>query len=622
MIKKVCYIILILFASKSLANPLKPYVFNNDYNHLSLYYQYLEDCNSFTERQVLEQYNLGAFKMPKPNAAFSSGISDCSYWLVVNVLNKTEFEQKFLWSFYNNGLMFTFYELKDQKLVLVGQSSMKKNLEERPYAVRSISFPFYLVKNQDKTMFVKVTSTNAESIYFPTDVTNVEDYLTYEIAFSYQLGKYFGLLFLMVFVNICLFAILRQKIYLFNTIYIFFIIMFQLSDFHFDVFEIPNQLFKYWSSMSKPFFVAIALFFYVKVFRIFVEFDNHFPKSNAFLKYLNLALLFAAIVLFFSNFLFQNYYGLIKNLNQIVNVFIYITMVSLFVFVINGIRHKIKFFLLFGISFIFLFYGFVTTLLKILNVVNLPILKPGNILNGMVIEVSLLTIFFVYKFKIEKEASALKIINQTKKNEELSKKMFTIESEEQERLSKNIHDEIGSDITGLRLQLENYLIKSNINIQNQEEILENVKNIYEKARNFSHYLNPDYHKNSFVQSIESQINFYRKNIKNIEFELFTNIKNDYFIDKDIHIQINRIIKEAFTNALKHALSTKINLQLIIENKVLIIIFEDNGIGFNANATFAGFGLNNMKSRVAFLSGKLNIDSTNKGTTLIIEIPIL
>ena len=169
------------------ATPLKPYVFNNDYYHLSLYYQYLEDCETLNESQVFNKFQSGAFKKPTPNAAFSSGLSSCSYWLAVNVLNKTEFEQKFLWSFYNNGLEFTFYELKNQKLVLVGQSSMKKNLEQRPYAVRSISFPFYLFKNQDKTMFVKVTSTNAESIYFPTDVTNVEDYLTYEIAFSYQL---------------------------------------------------------------------------------------------------------------------------------------------------------------------------------------------------------------------------------------------------------------------------------------------------------------------------------------------------------------------------------------------------------------------------------------------------
>ena len=72
---------------------------------------------------------------------------------------------------------------------------------------------------------------------------------------------------------------------------------------------------------------------------------------------------------------------------------------------------------------------------------------------------SLLTIFFVYKFKIEKEEAARKIIDQSQKNYLLTKKMLTIEADEQERLSKNIHDEIGSDIAGIRLQLENYLIE-------------------------------------------------------------------------------------------------------------------------------------------------------------------
>lgn len=621
MIKSIFYILTFLVVGISWANPLKTYVFNNDYNHLSLYYQYLEDCKSMSEEQVVEKFQSGVFKKPTPNAAFNSGITSCSYWLVVDVLNKTDLEQKFLWSFYNNGLLFKVYELQNQKLVYLGQSSMNESLEKRPYAVRSVSFPFYLSTNQSKTLFVKVTSTNSENIYFPTDITNVEDYLLYEIGFSYQLGKFFGILFLMVFINFSLFVILRQKIYLYNTFYILFIILFQLSDFHFDVFEIPNPVFRNWSFISKPVFVAVALFFYIKVFQIFVAFESHFPKTNTFLKQLNKILLASAILLFICNFFVNDHYYIIKTVNNWVSFLIYSSLVLMFVLIVIGTMHKIRFFMLFGISFIFLFYGFITTLLKTLNIVNLPIIKPGNILVGMVVEVTLLTLFFVYKFKIEKELSASKIFNETKMNQQLTKKMLTIESEEQERLSKNIHDEIGSDITGLRMQLENQFLKSNIDLQNQEEIIENVKSIYEKTRNFSHFIDPNSFKSNFVQSIESQFNFYKKNTKSIDFQFFTNIENELNIENDIKIQINRIFKEIITNALKHAFSTKISLQLIIEKNELILVFEDNGIGFNPKAALDGFGLQNIKSRVAFLSGKLNIDSNNKGTTIIIEIPI-
>ena len=91
--------------------------------------------------------------------------------------------------------------------------------------------------------------------------------------------------------------------------------------------------------------------------------------------------------------------------------------------------------------------------------------------------------------------------------------MLTIEAEEQERFSRNVHDEIGSDITGLRLQLENHLMKSNIEHNQQDVILENVKLLYDKVRNFSYFLKPEILHNNFIQTIENQISFYKNNVK-------------------------------------------------------------------------------------------------------------
>jgi signal transduction histidine kinase len=293
----------------------------------------------------------------------------------------------------------------------------------------------------------------------------------------------------------------------------------------------------------------------------------------------------------------------------------------MFFIVLIGIIRKKRYSLLFGISFIFLFYGFVSYLLNVLNVYHLPIVKPGNIINGLLIEVSLLTIFFVYKSKNEKEEDARKIIDTTNKNYILTKKILTIESDEQERLSRNIHDEIGSDITGLRLQLENHLYKNNIEQQQQKEILENVVMLYEKVRNLSHFMKTDGFGDNLMHIIENLIAFYKKNISNIEFELYTNIEKEINFEKDIQIQLFRIIKEAYTNALKHAAASKIVMQLIIEKQILMIIIEDNGIGFDINYKKHNGGLENIKSRVSFLSGKINIDSNSTGTSLIIEIPI-
>ncbi len=617
------FLLLILFMQTSFATttPLKPYVFNNDYYHLSSYYQYIEDCNEFSAKQIFQKFQKGEFKTREPNTPFNSGISTCSYWLVVNVLNKTDSKQKFLWSFYNNGLAFELYELNANKLVYKSKASMHLALPNRPYPVRSVSFPFYLEKNKNTILFVKVTPTTNKNVYFPTDITTPEDYLIYEVEYSYLLGKYFGVLLFALFVNLCMFIIIRERIYLYTIFYVFCIILFQLSDFHFDSFEIPTPIFQFWSNINKDFYIGLSIYFYAKIFQIFVDLKKHYKTLNRYFNYLNLTLISITVLLLVPVFLTSSIKYPSQLADLLINILVFIVIVAMLFLTIIGIKTRKKYFLQFGISFVFLLYGFLSFMLNNFNFYRLPILKPGNIINGSVIEVVLLTVFFVYKFKIEKEQAAQKIIAETKKNYALTKKVLTIESEEQERLSKNIHDEIGSDITGLRLQLENNLLASDMATDQQTLILENVKGLYEKVRNLSHFMKPEVFHNNFIQTIENQIDFYKKNVKNIEFELFTNIKKENQFNSDIQTQLIRIIKEAYTNALKHAIASKIAMQLIVEDKILMAIIEDNGIGFDSTNEKYTIGLENMKSRVAFLSGKINIDSNNKGTSIIIEIPI-
>jgi signal transduction histidine kinase len=620
MLKKIILLLILFLTGFANAKPLNPYVFNNDYKHLGGYYQYIEDCDHLSTEAVLQKFNTGQFKSHQPNTAFSSGISTCSYWLAVKVANQSSQYNKFLWSFYNNGLAFELYELVGNSLQFKSKSSMHLSITERLFPARSVSFPFYLNKNQSTTLFVKVSPTVSKNIYFPTDITTSEDFLLYEVDFSYLMGKYFGALLFALFVNLCMLLIIKDRLYLYSALYIQCIILFQLYDYHFDSFEISNPIFVFLSFVNKDFYMGLSVFFYAKIFGVFVNLETHFPKLYTYFKVLNYVLLLFIALILVPVFLPKTNLYLILIVNLLLNFWIYAIITSMFFIILIGIIQQKNYFLLFGISFIFLFYGFFSYLLNVLNLYYLPIIRPGNIINGLLIEVSLLTIFFVYKFKIEREKVAKKIIDTSNENYILTKKILTIESDEQERLSKNIHDEIGSDITGLRLQLENHLHKSNIGLQQQSEILENVVVLYEKVRNLSQFLKPDGFGSSLITTVENQIAFYKNNIATIEFELYTNIEKEINFDNDRQRQIFRIIKEAYTNALKHAAASKIAMQLVYENQTLLIIIEDNGIGFNINHIIYNGGIENIKSRVSFLSGKINIDSNSKGTTLIIEIP--
>ena len=84
--------------------------------------------------------------------------------------------------------------------------------------------------------------------------------------------------------------------------------------------------------------------------------------------------------------------------------------------------------------------------------------------------------------------------------------------------------------------------------------------------------------------------------------------------------IYRIVQEILNNAIKHAKASEIFIQLNKEGDNLVIHIEDDGIGFNPKQKFKSMGLENIKSRVNYLKGTIDIDSRmNEGTSFIIHI---
>ena len=96
------------------------------------------------------------------------------------------------------------------------------------------------------------------------------------------------------------------------------------------------------------------------------------------------------------------------------------------------------------------------------------------------------------------------------------------------------------------------------------------------------------------------------------------------IEETTEISIYRIILELINNIVKHAEAGKVSIQLIKYPHYINLVIEDNGRGFNyskATEEKKGIGLGNILSRVEYLKGTIDIDSSpGKGTTVIIEIP--
>jgi signal transduction histidine kinase len=95
------------------------------------------------------------------------------------------------------------------------------------------------------------------------------------------------------------------------------------------------------------------------------------------------------------------------------------------------------------------------------------------------------------------------------------------------------------------------------------------------------------------------------------------------MEKEVEIDMYRIIQEFISNAMKHGKATVIRITFNYTAGNVRIMLEDNGKGFKIHKlTGKGMGLQNMESRTKSHNGILNIKSeTGKGTKLSISIPI-
>ncbi|MDQ6971628.1 MAG: sensor histidine kinase, partial [Mariprofundaceae bacterium] len=94
------------------------------------------------------------------------------------------------------------------------------------------------------------------------------------------------------------------------------------------------------------------------------------------------------------------------------------------------------------------------------------------------------------------------------------------------------------------------------------------------------------------------------------------------LDEAVSLGAYRLVKEALQNVARHASASCVRLQIYIEQDELLILIEDDGIGFDSGLACAGFGLISMRERAALLGGEMQMDTApGKGTRLSFLLPL-
>jgi len=207
------------------------------------------------------------------------------------------------------------------------------------------------------------------------------------------------------------------------------------------------------------------------------------------------------------------------------------------------------------------------------------------------------------------KALLLRTINITdKKNSQRQILDTVIKTEESERarFARELHDGIGPYLSAIKFFLQTLSrendqeTRASINHKALESIDEIIRNIKEISNNISPRV-----LNHF--GIMPAINTLVKKVtdNHVEININSNIEGIRF-NENMEINIFRIYTELINNSLKHSQASKLNISLTKEENHLIVMYSDNGIGFNFKKKYSlgkGSGLFNIENRVNSLYGK-------------------
>ncbi len=244
-------------------------------------------------------------------------------------------------------------------------------------------------------------------------------------------------------------------------------------------------------------------------------------------------------------------------------------------------------------------------------------------LGGLVLFVLLLLVFlYRYRAKSQKVIRTqekqlfLQEKEQLKQNEKLKRVEGYVEGEEKEknRIALELHDGIGGQLSGI-LHLATSLPEN----ENSLALTNNLKTISKEVRLLSHSLSTSFSELQPFQNLLQTLKERYKNHFTIEIYLFPEEALKDISNKQKTF-LYRSIQEVLNNIYKHAKAKLVQLSLTISDEIVLVI-EDDGVGFNTDKVPNGIGLQNIKERISYLKGEFILDSKeNEGTSVIIKIP--
>ncbi|MBB5396717.1 tetratricopeptide repeat protein [Mucilaginibacter sp. AK015] len=204
--------------------------------------------------------------------------------------------------------------------------------------------------------------------------------------------------------------------------------------------------------------------------------------------------------------------------------------------------------------------------------------------------------------------------------------IIATEESERKRIAQDLHDGVSQTMTAAKMSLRAIANEMPFVNDEQQKRLEKAISLvdegFREVRTISHNMMPWALNETGLATVIKQ---FISNIENetITINFFCKGFDQPFNDT-VEIILYRVLQESLHNVMKHASASRIDISLIKDEQGNIsLTIEDNGKGFDAARpeTYQGMGLNNLRSRIMFLKGKVELSSKiGQGTLVSVYVP--
>lgn len=209
-------------------------------------------------------------------------------------------------------------------------------------------------------------------------------------------------------------------------------------------------------------------------------------------------------------------------------------------------------------------------------------------------------------------------------NHALAGSMLTLQEEERRDLSRELHDELGPCLFGIKVDLgdieriaaDNKLPEIEKKVESVKLITDHIQSLVRKMLGRLRPLTLD--DLGLFEALRDMLRNWRDRQPEIDWEW--DFEGDFRTLPDtLQVTIYRIVQECTTNCVRHAHASHVKVEARCDNQSVKVTVTDDGVGLPADLV-RGFGLIGMRERVSALGGRIAFD-TEEGLGLQVRVLI-